>query len=80
MRRNMKAGIQHKQRVGREAGNLDCSVLAEHERRMARGKQVYRLQRVVREAKIAGLNGTKQILAKVNLAALEHRQGVGPRN
>jgi hypothetical protein len=45
---------------------------------MPDGKQVHRLQRMVRKARIAGLNRTKQILAQVNLAALEQSQGVRP--
>jgi hypothetical protein len=60
--------------------DLDRSALSEHQRRMRSGKQVYRLQRVARKARIVGLNHAKQILAKVNLATLEHSEGVGPRN
>jgi tripartite-type tricarboxylate transporter receptor subunit TctC len=75
-----EAGIQHKQRVGGELGNLDCSALAERRRRAIGGKQVYDLQRVARKARIAWRNRAEQILAKMNLAALEHSQGVGPRN
>ena len=38
-----EAGIQHKERLGGEAGDLDRSALSEHQRRIGSSKQVYRL-------------------------------------
>ena len=67
-----ETGIEQEQRIGREPGYLDCGTLAGHRRRMPDSEQIRRLQRMACKARIAGLNRTKQMLAQVNLAALEY--------
>ncbi len=47
---------------------------------MAGRQQVDGLQRVAGKAHVARLDGAKQVLAKVNLAALEHALHAGPAN
>src|SRR6266536_2187212 len=73
-----KAAVEEKQRVGCETRNLDGLVGARQERWMAGCEQVYRCQRTASKALVSGLNGTNQVLAKVDLAAFEHRRGVRP--
>jgi tripartite-type tricarboxylate transporter receptor subunit TctC len=71
-------GIQQKQRKLREALNLDGTAIAHCQPRMRDREQVDQLQRTAGEVPVARLSRVSQSLPEVNLAALQHCQGVVP--
>lgn len=75
-----EARVEHQQRVARKRGDLDRPGHVDRKRRTVRRQQVDCFQWMVGKARLTGLNRPKQILPKMNLPALEHCQGIRPRN
>ena len=71
------AVVQQQQRVWRQLRNLDPAVIPERERRAAGGEKIDGLERIARESLVLARR-THQVLAELDLAALQHADGIGP--
>src|SRR5215470_16369126 len=67
-------GVQHKQRIRREAADVDRAAISKFERGVTSGPKLNRRKQTASEVAVAGWNSRIQDDAKLGLATLYHGQ------